>query len=334
MFSGLFIDRPKLAMVVSIVITLGGLICISQIPVASLPDVTPPQVEVSATYVGASAEVVEATVAQQIEAAMISVDDMMYMSSTSSNDGSYNLNITFNLGSDPDMNTVNVQNKVKQVESQLPTEVTQVGVSVQKQSTTMLMAIAIYSDDPEAYDMLYLNNYANLYVKDVLARAPGVGDVQIFSRQDYSMRAWLDVDKMANMNISVPEIISAISAQNIQAAAGSVGSQPAPKNQQMQLTILAEGRLKTVEEFGDIILRANPDGSNLYLKDVSRIELGAKSAAITSYYSGFGTKINFACPVNLIISLLSVVLSPSEVMVPSGKMPVVAERELATSPLP
>jgi len=286
MFSGLFINRPKLAMVVSIIITLGGLICISQIPVASLPDVTPPQVKVSATYVGASAEVVEATVAQQIEAAMIGVDEMMYMSSTSSNDGRYTLNITFNIGSDPDINTVNVQNKVKQVESQLPTEVTQVGVLVQKQSTTMLQALAIYSDDPEAYDMLYLNNYTNLYVKDVLARAPGVGDVQIFSMQDYSMRAWLDVDKMANVNMSVPEVVSAISAQNIQAAAGAIGSQPAPKNQQLQLTILAEGRLKTVEEFGDIILRANPDGSSLYLKDVAKIELGAENSSITSFYTG------------------------------------------------
>lgn len=286
MFSNLFIDRPKLSMVISIILILGGLICISIIPVANLPEITPPQVSVMANYVGASAETVESTVAQPIESAMVGVDDMIYMSSTSSNDGSYNLSITFNLGTDPDINAVNVQNRIKQVESQLPFEVTQVGVQVKKRSTTMLQTIAIYSEMPEVYDSLYLNNYVNLYVKDVLARVSGVGEAYVFGNMDYSMRIWLDVDKMANLNMSVTEVISAIKSQNIQAAVGSIGAPPAPKNQQLQLTILAEGRLKTPEEFGNIVLRANNDGSILYLKDVAKIELGAKSSNVRSYYSG------------------------------------------------
>ncbi len=286
MLSGLFIDRPKLSMVISIILTLGGLICISFIPVANLPEITPPTVSVTAAYVGASAETVESTVAQQIESAMVGVDDMLYMSSTSSNNGTYNLNITFNLGTDPDINAVNVQNRIKQVESKLPVEVTQVGVQVAKRSTTMLQTIAVYSELPEVYDDLYLNNYVNLYIKDVLARINGVGEAHVFSNMDYSMRIWLDVDKMANLNMSVAEVISAIKSQNIQAAVGSIGAPPYPKNQQLQLAVLAEGRLKTPEEFGNIVLRANNDGSMLYLKDVSKIELGSKNSSVRAYYSG------------------------------------------------
>lgn len=286
MFSGLFIDRPKLAMVVSIIMTLGGLICITQIPVASLPDITPPQVSVSATYVGASAETVESTIAQQIESAVTGVDKMMYMSSTSSNDGTYSLSITFELGTDPDINAVNVQNRIKQVESQLPSEVTQLGIQVNKRSTTMLQVLAVYSDMPEVYDSLYLNNYVTLYIKDVLSRVNGVGETHVFGNMDYSMRVWLDVNKMANVGISVTEVVAAIQSQNIQAAVGSIGSPPYPKNQQLQLTILAEGRLKTAEEFGNIVLRANNDGSMLYLKDVGKVELGAKSSTVFSYFSG------------------------------------------------
>jgi len=286
MFSNLFIDRPKLAMVVSILLTLGGLICIASIPVASLPDITPPQVMVMANYVGASAETVESTVAQQIESAMVGVDDMLYMSSTSSNDGTYSLNITFNMGTDSDMNAVNVQNRIKQIESKLPAEVTQVGVQVSKRSTTMLQTIAVYSEMPEVYDSTYLNNYVNLYIKDVLSRVNGVGETHLFGSMDYSMRVWLDVDKMTNLNMSVTEVIAAIKSQNIQAAVGSIGAPPAPKNQQLQLTILAEGRLKTAEEFGNIVLRANNDGSMLYLKDVAKVELGPRSSNVHSYYSG------------------------------------------------
>ncbi len=285
MFSGIFIDRPRLAMVISIVITLGGLICITQIPLAQLPEVTPPQVSVQATYIGANAEVVETTIAQPIEAAVTGVDNMMYMSSTSGNDGTYSLSVSFELGTDPDINAVNVQNRVKQVENQLPSEVLQQGIEVKKLSSSMLQVIGIYSEDTETYNDLYLNNYATLFVKDSLSRVNGVGDVNVFSMMDYSMRIWLDVNRMSNLNISVNEIVSAIESQNIQAAVGSIGSQPAPKYQQIQLNIQAEGRLKTAEEFGDIIIRANSDGSTLYLKDFATIELGAKNSSITSFFN-------------------------------------------------
>lgn len=285
MFSGIFIDRPRLAMVISIVITLGGLICITQIPVAQLPEVTPPQVSVKATYIGANAEVVETTIAQPIEAAVTGVDNMIYMSSTSGNDGTYSLSISFELGTDPDINSVNVQNRIKQVENQLPAEVMQQGVSVKKLSSSMLQVIGIYSEDTETYDALYLNNYATLYVKDTLSRVNGVGDVNVFSMMDYSMRVWLDTNRMSNLNVSVNEVLAAIKSQNIQAAVGSIGSQPAPKYQQIQLSIQAEGRLQTAEEFGNIIIRANPDGSSLYLKDFATLELGAKNHAVTALFN-------------------------------------------------
>ena len=285
MFSGIFIDRPRLAMVISIVITLGGLICITQIPLAQLPEVTPPQVSVQATYIGANAEVVETTIAQPIEAAVTGVDNMMYMSSTSGNDGTYSLSISFELGTDPDINAVNVQNRIKQVENQLPTEVIQQGINVRKRSSSMLQVIGIYSEDEETYNDLYLNNYATLYVKDPLSRVNGVGDVNVFSMMDYSMRIWIDTDRMSNLNVSINEVLAAIKAQNIQAAVGSIGSQPAPKYQQIQLNIQAEGRLKTVEEFGNIIIRANPDGSSLYLRDFAKIELGAKNNSVSSMFN-------------------------------------------------
>lgn len=285
MFSRIFIKRPRLAIVISLVITIAGLISLKTIPVAQLPDVVPPSVSVSATYPGASAEVIEQTVAQIIESQVNGVDNMLYMESTSSNDGSYSLTVTFILGTDPDMNTVNVQNRINQISSQLPSEVLQQGVTVKKNTSSMLMAFALYSPDGTR-ELNFLANYMTARVKDDLARITGVGEVNTFGDSDYSMRVWIDAERLANLGLTNKDVISAISAQNIQPAIGSVGASPAPKDQQLQLTLKTSGRLNTPEQFGDIILRANKDGGLLRLKDVAKIELGRTSYSATSQYNG------------------------------------------------
>lgn len=296
MFSRIFIKRPRLAIVISLVITIAGLIALKTIPVANLPDVVPPSVSVSARYPGASAEVIEQTVAQIIESQVNGVDNMLYMESNSSNDGSYSLNVTFTLGTDPDMNTVNVQNRINQISSQLPSEVQQQGVTVKKNTSSMLMAFSLYSPDGSR-ELNYLANYMTSRVKDDLARITGVGEVNTFGDMDYSMRVWIDPQRMANLGLSNKDVISAISSQNIQPAIGSIGAAPAPKDQQLQFTLKTSGRLSTPEQFGDIIIRANKDGGLLRLKDIAKIELGRTSYSTASQYNGrpaSGAMINLA----------------------------------------
>ena len=296
MFSRIFIKRPRLAIVISLVISIAGLISLKTIPVAQLPDVVPPSVSVSATYPGASAEVIEQTVAQILESQINGVDNMLYMESTSSNDGSYSLTVTFALGTDPDMNTVNVQNRVNQVSTKLPSEVQQQGVTVKKNTSSMLMAFALYSPD-ESRASNFLANYMTSRVKDDLARITGVGEVNTFGDIDYSMRVWIDAERLANLGLTNADVISAISSQNIQPAIGSVGASPAPKDQQLQLTLKTSGRLSSPEDFGNIILRANKDGGLLRLKDVAKIELGTTTYASTIQYNGrpaSGAMINLA----------------------------------------
>lgn len=296
MFSRIFIKRPRLAIVISLVITIAGLISLKTIPVAQLPDVVPPSVSVSATYTGASAEVIEQTVAQIIESQVNGVDNMLYMESTSSNNGRYSLDVTFALGTDPDMNTVNVQNRINQISTQLPTEVQQQGVTVKKNTSSMLMAFALYSPDGSR-DSNFLANYMESRIKDDLARVTGVGEVNTFGDMDYSMRIWLDAERLANFGLTNADVINAISSQNIQPAIGSVGAAPAPKDQQLQLALTTSGRLSTPEEFGNIILRANKDGGLLLLKDVAKIELGTTSYSSYSQYNGrtsSGAMINLA----------------------------------------
>ena len=296
MFSRIFIKRPRLAIVISLVITIAGLISLKTIPVAQLPDVVPPSVSVSATYPGASAEVIEQTVAQVIESQVNGVDNMMYMESTSSNNGTYSLDVTFTLGTDPDMNTVNVQNRINQISTQLPTEVQQQGVTVKKRTSSMLMAFSLYSPD-NSRDLAFLSNYMESRVKDDLARVTGVGEVNTFGDKDYSMRIWLNSERLANLGLTNNDIINAISSQNIQPAIGSVGASPAPQDQQLQFTLKTSGRLSTPEQFGDIILRANKDGGLLRLKDVAKIELGTTSYSSFSQYNGMpasGAMINLA----------------------------------------
>ncbi len=275
MLSSVFIDRPRLAVVISIVITVAGLVALSQIPIAQFPNIVPPQIAVTASYAGASAEVVEATVAQPIEARVIGVDNMLYMKSTSGNDGSYALNITFAVGTDPDLNTVKVQNRVGLAEAQLPSEVRAQGISVTKKSSALLQVIALTSPEGR-YDQLFLSNYATINVIDSLKQVPGVGDVSLFSPSDYSMKVWLNTDRLTNFGLVPGDIANALKAQNIQAAVGRIGAQPALPDQQFQLNIQSKGRLANVEEFGAVVVRANPDGSFVRVRDIARVELAAR----------------------------------------------------------
>ncbi len=285
MVSDVFIKRPRLAIVISLVITLAGLICLVNMPTAQYPNITPPVVSVHAQYPGADAVTVESTVAEILESSINGVEGMMYMSSTSGNDGSYSLSITFNLGTDSDMNMVNVQNRIKTVEAKLPQEVQRLGISVNKQSTSILMMIALKSPHG-TYDDRYLNNYALINLQDSLARIPGVASASSFGAAINSMRIWLDSERMANLNVAVTDVIAAINGQNMQAAAGSIGAQPMPAGQQIQLSVKAKGRLTTPEEFSNIVIRVNSDGSMLRIRDIARAEIGQQSSAVTARLNG------------------------------------------------
>src|SRR5262245_6525162 len=285
MFSGIFIDRPRLAFVIAIVITLAGLIAITAIPIAQFPDIVPPQVTRTANYPGADAEVVETTVAQPIEQQVTGIDNALYYQSASGSDGSYTLNVTFALGTDPDINTVNVQNRASLAVPQLPQEVSRTGLTIRKKSAALLQVITLYSPK-NSYDAVYLSNYATINVIDALARIKGVGQVNLFGPLDYSLRIWLDPDRLTQLNLTPNDIIAAVQSQNIQAALGRVGAAPTSEEQQVQLTIKTKGRLVRPEEFEAMVVRAKPDGSVVRLKDVARIEMGAKSQDRHSRFNG------------------------------------------------
>ena len=281
MFSAFFIDRPKFAFVISIVITLAGLISLATLPVDQFPDITPPVVQVSASYPGADAQVVEATVAQPIEEQVNGVEGMIYLASTSGNDGTMNLQVTFEVGTNPDIAQVNVQNRVALAQPRLPEEVVRQGLSVRKQSTNLLLVINLTSPQG-TYDSVYLSNYATINLIDALSRVRGVGQASIFGARDYSMRMWLDASRMASLGISTGDVVRAIREQNVQVAAGQIGSSPSAQDQQFQYTILTQGRLAEVGAFENIIVRARPDGSSVRISDVARVELGARN------YASFG----------------------------------------------
>lgn len=286
----LFIKRPKLAIVISLVIMIAGALMMLMLPLEEYPSITPPQVVVTATYAGASSDVVADTIAAPVEAQLNGVEDMIYMSSTSQN-GQYQLTLYFNIGSDPDMAVVNVQNQLQLVTPRLPEEVKRYGLSVKKSTGGPgLMMIAVNSPT-HTYDSLYVANYASIYIKDELARIKGVGKVQVFGSSDYSMRIWLDANKMANLGVSVSEVSAAIQAQNTQVPAGDLGVEPMKNKQMIKLTMRTKGRLKNVHEFENIIVRSKADGSQIRLKDIARVELGAESYSFFSRRGGKDTAI-------------------------------------------
>jgi len=285
MISSVFVDRPRLAIVIAFVITIAGVLALLQIPVAQFPDIVPPQVTVTANFPGASAAVVESSVAQPLEAQIVGVDKMLYMKSTSGNDGSYTLTVSFALGTNPDINTVNVNNRVQTALSQLPTEVQAQGLTVQKKSSAVLQFIVLYSKNGEQ-DPLFITNYAIINVLDAISRTPGVGQASLFARLNYSMRIWFDTQRLTSLNLAPSDVIAAIRAQSVQAPVGRIGARPVSDDQQFQFNVQTQGRLTTSAQFGDIVLRANPDGSVLRIKDVARVEIGAQNMDSESRIDG------------------------------------------------
>ncbi|NEU13341.1 efflux RND transporter permease subunit [Methylobacterium sp. BTF04] len=274
MFSAIFVDRPRLAVVIAIVISIAGALALFTIPVAQYPDIVPPQVSVTTTYPGAAADVVESTVAQPIESQVVGVDKMIYMKSVSGNDGSYTLTGSFELGTDPDINAVNVNNRVQIALAKLPEDVRKQGVTVKKKSSALLGVLAIYS--PKAtQDPLFISNYVTINLLDRIKSTPGVGDATLWGPQDYAMRAWVRTDQLTGLNLTTGDVIAAIQAQNVQAPVGRIGARPISDDQQLQLSIQTQGRLTSAEQFRNIVLRTNPDGSVLRLGEVARIDLGA-----------------------------------------------------------
>ena len=274
MLSSVFVDRPRLAIVIAIVTTIAGLLALFTIPIAQYPDIVPPQVSVTTFYPGANSAVVDATIAQPIEAQVVGVDKMLYMKSVSGDDGSYSLVVSFELGTNPDINTVNVNNRVQVALSSLPPEAQRQGVVVKKKSSALLGVVAV-SSPMRTHDALYLSNYVTINILDQIKSTPGVGDASLWGPQDYAMRAWINTDRLTGLNLTTGDIINAIQAQNVQAAVGRIGAQPISNEQQLQLNIQTKGRLTSVAEFEKIVIRTNDDGSILRLSDVAKLELGA-----------------------------------------------------------
>ncbi|MBE7712520.1 MAG: efflux RND transporter permease subunit [Cyanobacteria bacterium SIG26] len=279
-----FIRRPKLAIVISLVIVLAGVILLKTLPLEEYPSITPPQVVVSATYSGASSDVIESTIAAPVEAQLNGVQDMIYMSSSSQN-GSYKLTLYFEVGSDPDMAVINVQNQLQLVTPRLPEEVRRYGLSVKKSTGGPGLLMISITSPAGTYDNLFISNYADIYIKDELARIKGVGSVSVFGSSNYAMRVWLNADKMANYNLSVNEVSQAIQTQNIQAPAGDLGVEPMDNKQLIKLTMRTSGRLKDVSEFENIIVKSLPTGAQIKLKDIAKVELGAESYSFFSRIS-------------------------------------------------
>ena len=285
MFSAIFVDRPRLAIVIAIVTTIAGLLALMAIPLAQYPDIVPPQVSVTTFYPGANAKVVDATVAQPIEAQVVGVDKSIYMKSVSGDDGSYTLTVSFELGTNPDINAVNVNNRVQVALAQLPPEVQKQGITVKKKSSALLGVIGVYSPKGSK-SPLYLSNFVTINLLDQIRSTPGVGDATLWGPQDYAMRAWVRTDRLTGLGLTTADVIAAIQSQNVQAAVGRIGARPAANDQQLQLNIQTKGRLTSVAEFENIIIRTSADGSILRLKDIARVELGAANLDRDTYLNG------------------------------------------------
>ncbi len=286
----LFIKRPKLAIVISLVIILAGLLMVNVLPLEEYPSITPPQVVVTATYAGASSDVIESTIAAPVEAQLNGVENMIYMSSTSQN-GQYKLTLFFEVGSDPDMAVINVQNQLQLVTPRLPEEVKRYGLSVRKSTGGPGFLMISVNSPSGTYDNLYIANYASIYLKDELARIKGVGDISVFGSSSYAMRIWLNAAKMANLGVTVEEVSKAVQFQNTQSPAGDLGVEPMKNKQMIKLTLRTKGRLATVEDFENIVVKSKADGSNIRLKDIARVELGAESYSFFSRIDGNNSAI-------------------------------------------
>ena len=285
MISKTFITRPKLALVIAIVLTLTGIISGINLPVSEYPSVAPPQVVVSANYAGASSSVVKESVAQPIEEAVNGVEGMIYMSSKSANDGTYKLTVTFAVGTDPDQALVRVQNLVSMAEPKLPTEIRTAGMTIKKQSPDMLFLVNLFTNNDE-FDRVFISNYAKINLLNALKRVDGISEATIMGEAAYSMRIWLDPELMAGLKVTPSDVKAALQEQNIQVAAGKVGAPPFDSNVQTQYSLQAKGKLTTVEEFEDIVLRAEQNGSLVLLKDVADIELGQADYAVSTQVDG------------------------------------------------
>ncbi len=284
MFSKFFINRPIFSAVLSIIVLIVGFISIKILPIEAYPSVVPVQINVSATYPGADAQTLAKTVAAPLEEAINGADNMIYMTSTASPSGTISISVLFKIGTDPDAANVDVNNRVQLALSSLPQSVRDQGISIRKQSPDMLKVLAFTSKD-QKHDTVYLSNYVSINVLDDIKRIPGVGDAHIFGNQDYSMRVWLAPDKLANFGLSVTDVVNAIKSQNNQYSAGQLGQEPTAKDQVFTYTVQAQGRLQDAEQFGDIILKSNPDGSALRLKDVARVELGSETYSFKATFN-------------------------------------------------
>lgn len=283
MFSAFFINRPRFAIVVSIIMIMLGLMAIAVLPVAQYPEITPPQIVVSTNYLGANAKVLADMVAVPLENEVNGVEDMLYMSSSSSDTGSYKLTVTFDIGTNPDIAQVKVQNRIQQATSDLPPEVTQYGLEVKTQNTNILAMLVLQSPN-HTYDNLYLSNYAHTNLKNALSRIKGVGDVQIFGPQ-YSMRIWLDSDKLNSMGLNSADVMNAVKNQNAQASIGSIGAAPSEQKNKIVLSLTAKGLLDSVQDFENIVVAVSENGGTVYLKDVAHVELGADMYNLKSSFN-------------------------------------------------
>src|SRR5215813_6984960 len=283
--SRFFVNRPIVAMVISIITVVAGLLAVRKLPVAQYPTIIPPQIIVSTTFTGADAVTVEESVATPLEQQMNGVDDLLYMQSTNANDGTMQLTVTFDIDTDPNIDQVNVVNRTTQAQPNLPPDVNQFGLAYRKSTGLPTLIVGLYSPD-NRYDSLFLANYANININDVLYRIKGVGEVRLFGASDYAMRVWLRSNVLAKLGLTVPDLVDAIGQQSNVNPAGRVGAEPAPAGKEMTYTVRAQGRLRTAEEFGQIVVRSNPDGSVVRLSDVARIELGAQNYQQLARFGG------------------------------------------------
>jgi HAE1 family hydrophobic/amphiphilic exporter-1 len=291
--SAFFIRRPIVAIVIAILMTMAGAVAMTKLPTAQYPDIVPPQIQVSTTYTGADAITIEQSVATPLEQQMNGVDNMIYMQSTNANDGTMKLTVTFDVETDINLDQVNTQNRVSQAQPNLPADVNQFGLTVKKATSNPLLIVSLYSPKG-TYDALFLGNYATINVNDAIYRVPGVGQIQNYGTADYAMRIWVRPERLASLGLTVPDLMNALKQQSTVNPSGGIGTEPAPKGQEFTYTVRAQGRLVTAEEFGNVVVRLNPDGSVVRLKDVSRIDLGALNYQQRARLNG-----KPACPIGI-----------------------------------